>query len=369
MGKRRRQKPPTARIYRHGRKWRTKFWIAGEIFQIAIADIADCSEDEALKLAQQAISDTFRKATRRRSPRTQGFLFERYLESKADRSQSHRENVLRFAERFHEWVGLNFTAKRFDFRRLSRHDIEEFRDWLLHEAPRKEKYKKEEKGLSPKTVKEHIDFISGFYRWSELPNPCLHVRRPRKSEEDRQDHLEYFTAEELQKLVTVCASRYPAFLNGLLVFIHTGCRAAEIQGLQRSDMDYERQAIRVVGKGKKPRLLTLSGPMQQAWDALEHQLGYDSRTDGFVFPQYSGWARKRLEIIGKSALGSEVRCNPHKFRHTWATQALSGWDDPWDIAAVAEWLGHKNVSVTFAVYKHLIPKTPKSGYSLAVPTK
>lgn len=104
--------------------------------------------------------------------------------------------------------------------------------------------------------------------------------------------------------------------------------AAEVQGIRKVDMDYERQAVRVVGKGRKPRLLTLSGPMQQAWDALQRQLVECPRTDDFIWPQYSGWARKALEKIGRVALGPDIRCDPHKFRHTWATQALSGWDDP-----------------------------------------
>lgn len=86
-----------------------------------------------------------------------------------------------------------------------------------------------------------------------------------------------------------------------------------------------------------------------------------------MFPQYPGWSAKALQKLGRAPLGPQVRCNPDKLRHTWATQALSGWDDPWDIAAVAEWLGHKNVSVTYTVYKHLIPKTPKSGYIIVLP--
>lgn len=262
---------------------------------------------------------------------------------------------------------MHYTVQQFDFRKLRRADIEDFRDWLLVDAPRKEKYAKRTKGLSPKTVKDHIDFLSGFYKFADLPNPCRNVKRPKKSEEERQGQLEYFTEDELQRLLDVCAANHPTFLNGLLVLIHTGCRIAEVQGLRPEDLDRRRQTIRVVGKGRKPRRLTLSGPMQPGWEAIIAEMNLQPRADGFVFPQYSSWARKALERLNQSAFQGAIRCNPHKFRHTWATMALSGWDDPWTIVDVAEWLGHNDVSTTFKIYKHLLPKKPRSGYDLTAP--
>lgn len=145
-------------------------------------------------------------------------------------------------------------------------------------------------------------------------------------------------------------------LNGLLVFIHTGRRAAEVQGIRKVDLDDERQAVRVVGKGRKPRLPTLLGPMQQTWDALQRQRVEYPRADEFVFLQYPGWARKALEKIGKAAPGPDLRCSPKISQYLRDAGALR-MGRPLGCRRSGGVAGARGRLRYQTVYKHLNPKS------------
>ncbi len=62
---------------------------------------------------------------------------------------------------------------------------------------------------------------------------------------------------------------------------------------------------------------------------------------------------------GLEQLGFEgtVHVNPHKFRHTYATLAVTKFDPPWTVGEAATWPGH-TVQVFERTYRHAIPHFP-----------
>lgn len=352
---------PSLCIYKHGRRYRFKFQLAGKAYSESFA-----TETEARAEGEKAVARAITEQERRESQPEQRNVFEAYLASKNHCTASHRDNVARYTLRLFEWSRVRFGSRTFDFRRLTRADCEHLRDWLLAEAPRNEKHPRGGRthGLSKKSTKEILDFLSGFFRFAELPNPVAKVRRPKRTHEEIQDAQAFFTHDELQRMIDVCAEKHTAFLNGLLVFIHTGCRLDEIQKLRPEDMNPKYRTIRVVGKGRKPRILPLIGEREAAWDALINQMRTAPRDDGYIFPQCETWARNSCMRLSKSAFDGAVKIHPHKFRHTLVTHAITEWG--WRIDAVADWIGD-SVLVTLNTYRHLLPKNPTGGYALSAP--
>lgn len=79
--------------------------------------------------------------------------------------------------------------------------------------------------------------------------------------------------------------------------------------------------------------------------------------DGYLFRQGSGMLptyRRALRVFTKArkAAGIPEGFTPHSLRHVFASVCLANGVP---ITDVAEWLGHKNIQVTFAIYGHLVP--------------
>lgn len=269
---------------------------------------------------------------------------------------------------------MEMFGKRCDIRKLTKADMERWRDWLLHDVERKD-VGRGEYGLAPKTVKEHLDWVAAVCNYSEIANPCKHVERPRKTEAERQESLEFFTQNEMERMFSVCATETPRFYNAFVVFALTGCRTGEIQSLRPEHLDVSRHAVWVTGKGDRRRQLILTGPLAPAWTALIQQISERPRLDGFFFPRSPTWARKAVARLSKKAFGVDDEGKatrhgkPHMLRHTFATMALLHWQPTWEIARLAKWLGHSDVSTTFRIYGHLIGAEPPSGFGFKIPEK
>jgi len=355
-----RKRRPKLRIYKHGRQRYYQFHLGGRCFRGPVGDQDKVSEEEARRAAEKILENTlaqFNRPKRRERPNP----IDAYVRSIRDGSISHQENVARF------WVRLtDYFGRDRDLRTIRKEDVAEWQDWLLHEAPRKD-IGKGERGLSPKTVKEHIDWLASVYRYNDMDNPCARVKRPRRSERERQEALEFFTPDEMKRLFAVTMAENPGVYNALIFYALTGCRDAEARGLRPEDLDHDRQAVWLTGKGDIPRQIILTGDMQPAWNALLRQMKDNPRLDGYIFPQGATWARKWMARISKNAFGVDrdekpIRHgHPHMLRHSFATAALLHWKG-WDIARLAKWLGHRDYNTTFRIYGHFIGAEPPSGY-------
>jgi integrase/recombinase XerC len=140
----------------------------------------------------------------------------------------------------------------------------------------------------------------------------------------------------------------------LEVLYSTGCRVSEISGLKLSDVDMVKGTACVLGKGRKERIVFLSGSARESLDAW---LPYrEARAKGapWLFVNARGG---QLTSRGISWLlerrtenqGLNKRISPHAFRHSFATHLVGRGAD---IRVVQELLGHANISTT-QVYTHV----------------
>lgn len=143
----------------------------------------------------------------------------------------------------------------------------------------------------------------------------------------------------------------------------SGLRLAELLGLDWSDVDLENGRMRVVGKGRKERLVPLTDPAR----AVLRESREDGPGSGPVFPGRNGrLGRRTVERDVASSLrlaGQSTADWPHALRHSFATHLLDGGAD---LVSVKELLGHANLSAT-QIYTHVSVERLRKAYGQAHP--
>lgn len=136
-----------------------------------------------------------------------------------------------------------------------------------------------------------------------------------------------------------------------------GLRVSELCGLDVPDLDPRDRCLRVLGKGRKERLVPVGAPALRAVDAWLREgrprcLG--RRPDAALFLNRRGGRLSRVsvwEILRRRAAeaGITTPLSPHTLRHTYATHLLEGGAD---LRAVQELLGHADIGTT-EIYTHV----------------
>jgi integrase/recombinase XerC len=190
-------------------------------------------------------------------------------------------------------------------------------------------------------------------------NPAKNVASP------KQDKRlpEYLTLDSMTELLEAPRSgseldiRDQAILELLYA---TGIRVSELVGLDRDDLDIEGGFVRVLGKGRKERIVPFG---RKAAEALQAYLQVRSN----LCAKCSGAGDTKLDTAGDAIflnhlgrrltprgvavivnrhvarLAQKLRVHPHTLRHTFATHMLNAGAD---LRAIQELLGHESLSTT-----------------------
>ena len=137
----------------------------------------------------------------------------------------------------------------------------------------------------------------------------------------------------------------------------TGARVAELCGLDTSDIDYDRQTIRVLGKGNKERSIPLGNPAMKAmnvWlkegrDSIKNSLSGNAVFLGARGKRIDQRTVRTVVYNALQAIEGIERMGPHALRHSAATHLLEGGAD---LRTVQEILGHASLATT-QIYTHL----------------
>ncbi len=145
----------------------------------------------------------------------------------------------------------------------------------------------------------------------------------------------------------------------------TGIRVSELVGLDVEDVDFIGNIVRVMGKGRKERLVPIG---DKALEAIREYIDRRKIESKCVFLNKNGTrltTRSICDIINKYTLQQAVaqHVTPHMFRHSFATHLLNHGAD---LRCVQELLGHVNLSTT-QIYTHLTTDKLKKVYDQAHP--
>jgi site-specific recombinase XerD len=149
------------------------------------------------------------------------------------------------------------------------------------------------------------------------------------------------------------------------LFYSSGLRLNEMAALNVADVDTFSETVRVLGKGRKERIVPVG---QIALNAIQQ---YRSEANVHSGPLFVSKLRKRMSarsiwLMLKKHLSQtsiQLRVSPHKLRHSFATHLL---DNGADLRSVQTLLGHANLSTT-QIYTHVTMERVKEAYDEAHP--
>lgn len=215
--------------------------------------------------------------------------------------------------------------------------------------------------LSRATIQRRLSaartFLKGLVDEGRLDvNPAVGLRQRRSAR-----HLPGVLSEgEIERLLAAPDVSAPLGTRDraiLELMYSAGTRASETVGLDRAHLDLDRGVARVLGKGRKERLVAVG---RFAKDALVEYLSDPRRpapttaaADAlFLSQRGTRLTTRSLEnIVAKHVLAAGIhrRATPHTLRHSFATHLL---DRGADLRSVQELLGHENL-VTTQIYTHV----------------
>lgn len=205
------------------------------------------------------------------------------------------------------------------------------------------------RGLDPSSVARKLAAVRSWLRFLVRRgvlerNPAREVRGPRQP----RKQAAFLDVDEAKALVearpteAAPSARTAAILELLYA---TGIRVSELTGLDLEHMDDDARTLRVLGKGRKERIVPYN---EHASRALAVWLAERGRHAGALFRGARGGRLNPREVYGlvratARGVGITRKVGPHTLRHTFATHLLNAGAD---LRAVQEFLGHSRLSTT-----------------------
>ncbi len=217
-------------------------------------------------------------------------------------------------------------------------------------------------GLGERSIRRRLAAMRTFYRWMVRQGRCHDSPVPHRIGPKHRSTLPtVLTVEEVQAMMAAIDRSTPEGDRNytiLEVLYSCGLRVSELCGLRRSDLFFRDGYIRIVGKGRKERIVPLGHVVRRRLQTyltqVRPQLCSNPTFDEYVFVSRRGRPLTRVMVfyVVKSAArqaGIPKSVSPHTLRHTFATHLLEGGADLRIIQAL---LGHAFLTTT-EVYTHV----------------
>ncbi|MCS7181787.1 MAG: tyrosine-type recombinase/integrase [Thermoanaerobaculum sp.] len=219
-----------------------------------------------------------------------------------------------------------------------------------------------QEGLSQASLQRALAAIRTYFRFlaregAVATNPARVVPTPKTP----QRLPEVPTVAQLSELLDALPSTPQGVRDRVALELLYGCglRAGELVGLNLDDVDLAARWLRVVGKGRKERLVPFGRQAHRAILAylpvraqLRHKVKADDQEPFLVNLQGSRLSDRSLRRILERAvrqLAVAHHLHPHTLRHAFATHLLEAG---MDLRAIQELLGHASLATTQR-YTHL----------------
>jgi len=272
---------------------------------------------------------------------------------------AYRFDILQFIDFLDEYSNTRFSN-------LDKVDKQTIRHFLGKEF---------EAGLSSRTVARRLASLKSFFKFLVSNkivsnNPAYLVRSPKTPKS-----IPGFLSEKLiETLMTMPPSDTTIGIRDraiLELFYSTGMRLSELVNLKLGDFAIDNRMVKVLGKGKKERLIPFGDRAAARLMTYLKRRGIGFKTGDIntpIFVNSKGWQlhpstvqrriRKYLKILSEG-----TQFGPHTLRHSFATHLM---DRGADIRAVKELLGHSSLSST-QIYTHVQPERMKKIYKKSHP--
>lgn len=282
--------------------------------------------------------------------------FATHLRVERNLSPRTRDAYVYELQRFRAWACGALGEERLAIPRVGRETLSAYAAHL-----------REDLAYKPTTASRSLSPLRVFFRYCldegwidedpsrDISNPKLPRKLP-----------VYLSPDEVRRLLaapghaTAKGRRDHAILVTLAC---TGIRLQELVGLDTTDIDFSRRTLRVLGKGRKERLVPMNATLAAV---LEAHLGDEERRPAHgeraVFLNRRGTrltGRAVQYIVDECVAAAGItgrKVSPHKLRHSFATMLHNRDVDLVDIQAL---LGHASLAST-QIYTHTDARRLKS---------
>ncbi|MBD3392403.1 MAG: tyrosine-type recombinase/integrase [Chitinivibrionales bacterium] len=220
-------------------------------------------------------------------------------------------------------------------------------------------YSLKDRGLKPRSIARKVAALKSFSKYCARrglidANPSRALSTPKL---DRPLPV-FLTRRQADDLAS--PRRGTETLNDLRndaiveLLYGTGMRLGELHALNAGTIDRRNATVRVLGKGRKERVVPITAHALACIDKYLAQRSGGAAADAPLFCNGKGkrLSRRQIERIVERALAAvslHRKKSPHVLRHSFATHLMDGGAD---IRAVKELLGHASLSTT-QVYTHV----------------
>jgi len=244
-------------------------------------------------------------------------------------------------------------------------DVYEYFDYLSTERKKFHNSDNSDYGLSPSSRARKVSSLKTFFKYLQKTNqleenPIAELEFPKR----RSKLPHYLTYDESLKLLENIDGEFKTRdFCIIMLFLNCGLRVSELTGINFDDI--KEDTLRVLGKGKKERVVYLNDSCKQALsDYFEIRKNikntkpkdakalFISRNGNRISTSTVKWLVKKYCSIA----GLDSRISVHKLRHTSATLM---YKNGVDLKAIQEVLGHEHLNTT-EIYTHTDSETLRS---------
>ena len=283
-----------------------------------------------------------------------------------------KEELQSLVKRYHNYLLLekSFTANTLD---AYIHDLDKLLSYLSSIGLRPQDAKIDDLrafaaglhdiGIEPRSQARILSGVRAFYRFMLLDHliendPTELIESPKIGK-----YLpSVLTVEEIDRMIAcIDLSKKEGQRNRAMIetLYSCGLRVSELCNLKLSCLYLDEGYIRVMGKGRKERLVPISNRAVH-----ELQLYFMDRNLWEIPPEYQDFVfitvRRHVTNIGRimvfhlikelaDSAGIQKNISPHTLRHSFATHLLEGGAD---LRAIQAMLGHESIATT-EIYTHI----------------
>lgn len=234
--------------------------------------------------------------------------------------------------------------------KVTLNDLQDFIHWIA------------EFGLMPSSQARLISGIRSFYKYLFLSgqmeyDPSELLQQPKIG----RKLPDVIGNDEIEKLISAIDLSKPEGQRNRAI-IETlyacGLRVSELTNLKISNLYFNDEFIKVVGKGSKERLVPIGQMAIKQINIYLHEirvhLDIKPGFEDFVFLNRRGRSLSRVMVFTiikdlAERIGLKKSISPHTFRHSFASELVERGAD---LRAVQEMLGHESITTT-EIYTHL----------------
>ena len=272
-------------------------------------------------------------------------LYKQYLKLERSLSPKTVEAYLHDVEKLNDFLAGNKTLEK-----VKLEDLQAFLATLYDE------------NISARSQARIISGLKSFYKFLLFEHKIEHDPTELLDAPKIGRHLpEVLSIPEIEAILDgIDLSKPEGHRNKAIIEVMYGCglRVSEVVNLRISNLHFQENYIRIIGKGDKERLVPIGHTAQNAillyTEGARAHIKIKKGEEDFVFLNRRGARLTREMIFMMIKLAAETAgitktISPHTFRHSFATHLVEGGAD---LRAVQEMLGHESITTT-EIYTHL----------------